>query len=393
MRKLARVAMLLVCLTLILTTFSAATAETLGFGFVNNKNVALRRGIGGKTIVRLPQDTCVWIRDSKTDSKGVLWYEINAGLHIDYSNVDYTGWMKAEFIDAGDAIWHGARTVSASTTGMIILNDDGTVAAAGTGIHSRDDGGWTEFRNWMNGLCDIRQTGFCTLGLEYYALDKDGAYHANSTPYGILGKHRLRLVAGDSWVFGISTDGRLLRGEEEVSLNWIYPRNPGPEDLLRVTDIQTNGCRCMLLMDDGTLFVEEDESGDTEADWANWTDVASLEASACMFTPGTREYRAAYAAVRKDGTVLAAPEELNGIIGNWTGMKKVVIGDRWVLGLKQDGTVIAAGLAGTTPPDLSGWTDITDLGTGYDYCVGVRADGTVVFAGDYIFMREGHSRK
>ena len=112
-----------------------------------------------------------------------------------------------------------------------------------------------------------------------------------------------------------------------------------------------------------------------------------------MFTPGARKYRAAYAAVRKDGTVLAAPEELAGIVGNWTGMRKVVVGDRWVLGVKQDGTVLTAGLAGETQPDLSGWTDIVDIGTGYDYCAGVRADGTVLFAGDYVFMKEGHSRK
>ena len=383
----------LICGIVLFAALSAASAETLGFGFVNNTDVALRRGIGGKTIVRLPQDTCVWIKDAETDDKGVLWYEINAGLHIDYTNVDYTGWMKAEFIDAGDKVWYGAESVSASTTGMIVLRKDGTVAAAGTGIHSPDDGGWTEFRNWVNGLHGIRQAGFCTLGLEYYALDQDGRYHADSGLYGILGKYRLRLVGGDSWVFGVSTDGRLLRGEQEVSLNWIYPRKPGKEELLHVTDIQTNGCRCILLMDDGTVFVEEDESGDTEADWANWTEIDSLEASACMFAPGTRKYRAAYAAVRTDGTVLAAPEELAGIIGNWTGMKKIVIADRWILGLKRDGTVLTAGLAGVTPPDLSGWTEIVDIGGGYDYCAGVKEDGTVVFAGEYVFMREGHNRK
>ena len=389
MKKLA----VICCLLVLLTVFTSASAETLGFGFVNNRDVALRRGIGGKTIVRLPQDTCVWIRDSKTDGQGVLWYEINAGLHIDYSNVDYTGWMKAEFIDAGDAVWSGAQSVSASGTGMIVLKKDGTVAAAGTGIHSRDDGGWTGFRNWVSSLHDIRQAGFCTLGLEYYALDGNGNYHTDMENPGILGKHRLRLVGGDSWVIGISADGRLLRGEQEASMKWIYPRQPGPEDLARVAEIQNNGCRTILLMDDGTLFVEEDESRDTEADWANWTDIVSLDASACMFTPGARKYRAAYAAVRKDGTVLAAPEELAGIIGNWTGMRKVVVGDRWVLGVKQDGTVLTAGLAGETPPDLSGWTDIVDIGTGYDYCAGVRADGTVLFAGDYVFMKEGHSRK
>lgn len=392
MKKAIAILMLL-CFVTLSAAVSAASAGPLGFGFVNNTDAALRRGIGGKTIVRLPRDTCVWIRDAKTDDQGVLWYEINAGLHIDYANVDYTGWMKAAFIDAGDAVWHDALSVSVSTTGMIMLRKDGTVAAAGTQICSPEDGGWTEFRSWMEDLHDIRQAGFCTLGLEYYALDKDGFYHANTRPYGILGKYRLRLVGGDDWIYGISADGRLLRGEEKVSCGWTWPRQPGPEDLAHVADIQDNGCRCILLMDDGTLFVQEDESGDTEADWAEWTDIATLDASAGLFTPGARKYRAAYAAVRKDGTVLAAPDELAVLIGSWTGMAKIVIGDRWVLGLKQDGTVLSAGLADETPPDVSGWTDITDLGTGYDYCVGVKADGSVVFAGDYVFMREGHSRK
>ena len=388
-----KTAALLLCIVMLCAALSAAAAETLGFGFVNSKAVALRRGIGGKTIVRLPQDTCVWIRDSRTDSKGTLWYEINAGLHVDYSNVDYTGWMKAEFIDAGDAVWHGAGSVSASATGMMVLNKDGTVTAAGTGIHSADDGGWTDFRNWMKSLHDIRQAGFCTLGLEYYAVDKDGVYHSDSGLSGIFGRYRLRLVGGDDWIYGISTDGRLLRGEEEVHCGWTWPREPGPEDLLHVADIQDNSCRCILLMDDGTVFVQTDDSGDTEANWAEWTDLASVEASICLLAPNTNQYRTAYAAVRKDGTVLAAPEEVSRAVGNWTGMKKIAIGDRWVLGLKQDGTVLTAGLAGAAPPDLSGWTDIVDIGTGYEYCVGVRADGSVVFAGNYVFMREGHSRK
>ena len=384
---------LLCCCLVLLFMAAAASAEPLGFGFVNNTDVALRRGIGGKTIVRLPRDTCVWIRDSRTDSGGVLWYEINAGLHIDYSNVDYTGWMKAEFIDAGDAVWKDARSVSASNSGMIVLKKDGTVAAAGSKIHSREDGGWPAFRNWAGGLHEIRQAGYCTLGLVHYALDRDGAFHSDASPYGILGRYRLRLVGGDSLIVGISTDGRLLSGEEEVSCNWTYPRQPGPEDLAHVAEIQDNGCRIILLMDNGTVFVSEDESGDTEADWAAWTDIASLDASAAQFTSGERNYHAAYAAVRKDGTVLAAPEELAAVIGDWTGMKKIVVGDRWALGLKQDGTVLSAGFAGVTPPDVSGWTDIVDIGTGYDYCAGVRADGTVLFAGEYVFMREGHSRK
>ena len=110
----------------------------------------------------------------------------------------------------------------------------------------------------------------------------------------------------------------------------------------------------------------------------------SLDAASCRFTEDG-EPRSACAAVRKDGTVLAAPEELSGLIGNWTNMAKIVIGEKWVLGLKRDGTVVSAGIDGKTPPDVSAWSDIMDLGTGKDYCVGVRSSGSLVFAGDYRF--------
>ena len=66
-------------------------------------------------------------------------------------------------------------------------------------------------------------------------------------------------------------------------------------------------------------------------------------------------------------------------------MAKIVIGEKWVLGLKRDGTVVSAGIDGKTPPDVSAWSDIMDLGTGKDYCVGVRSSGNLVFAGDYRF--------
>ena len=76
------------------------------------------------------------------------------------------------------------------------------------------------------------------------------------------------------------------------------------------------------------------------------------------------------------------------MIGSWQGMKKISIGSRWVLGLRQDGTVAAAAVDGRTP-DVSGWTDIVDIGNGGTYCVGVRKDGTLVFAGDYGFGDDG----
>ena len=54
----------------------------------------------------------------------------------------------------------------------------------------------------------------------------------------------------------------------------------------------------------------------------------------------------AFAAVRKDGTVLAAPEEVAALTAGWQGIRKVAVGWDWILGLRQDGTAVAAGIDG-----------------------------------------------
>lgn len=378
---------------LLAASVSYSAAETLGFGFVNNTDVALRRGMNGKAVTRLPKDTCVWIRDTGKDSKGVLWYEITAGIHTaDSTNVDYSGWMKAEFVDAGDRVWHDAVSVKASHSGMIVLCKDGRVVSAGRQMPPADGSDRTNMRIWNDSLRDIVQVAVCEGGLIYSALDSTGAYHDFSYSPGGIGKNRLRLIGGKMWVYGITEDYRLVTGDHEADLRWVWPHQPGAEELSHAVSIEANPCRILLLMDDGRVFASEDESRDTEPDWADWTDIVSLEASSAVFSAGG-EYHTAYAAVRRNGTVLAAPEELARATKDWTEMRKIVIGGRWVLGLKRDGTVLSAGFAGETPPDVSGWKEITDIGTGYDYCVGIQSDGRVVFAGDYTFMREGHVRK
>ena len=86
--------------------------------------------------------------------------------------------------------------------------------------------------------------------------------------------------------------------------------------------------------------------------------------------------------------MVAAPEELAALTADWRGIQKVAIGSDWALGLKQDGTVVAAGIEGKNPPDVSSWTDIADISNGHTYCVGVKQDGTLVFAGNYHFPED-----
>ena len=91
------------------------------------------------------------------------------------------------------------------------------------------------------------------------------------------------------------------------------------------------------------------------------------------------------AAARGYGANVEAMEALLG----WTDLVQVAVSsgesNQFVLGLKKDGTVVAFAPGGTAVPDVSGWTGITDIGNGGDYLVGVKEDGTLVFAGEHRF--------
>ena len=380
MRRIASA--LLILILLLLPVCSFAQSEPLGFGFVNARDVALRANMGGTITGRLPKGTCVWIRDTRTDRAGRKWYEINAGTGVDAdgTETEYTGWMRAEFIDAGDKLWHDVESVAAADGGMVALRTDGTVEQAGGAGETEG----RDLRGWTQAISNIRQVGLCAGGKICYAVGLDGTCY-NSAGNGEEHPERIYAAGGKHRIWEITTDYRLKTGESD--LDWIYPQSVSPEQLSHVAAVADSASKLLLLTDDGRVYAanwqQEGEDG-PEPDWENWTDVISLDAASCRFTEDG-EPRSACAAVRKDGTVRAAPEELSGLIGSWTNMAKIVIGEKWVLGLKRDGTVVSAGIDGKTPPDVSAWSDIMDLGTGRDYCVGVRSSGSLVFAGDYRF--------
>ena len=373
---------LMILLVFILAIASSSLAEPLGFGFVNARDVALRRIMGGIIVDRLPKDTCVWIQDVRTDRTGKKWYEINAKARVneDGTEKEHTGWMRAEFIDAGDSLWHDVESVAASDEGLLALRTDGTVEQAGR----PGDNGEQDLRRWAKTIDNIQQVGICGDGQICYAVGRDGTCY-DSADNGENHTDRVYAAGGKQRIWEITTDYQLKTGEN--TLSWVYPQSVGPEQLSHVTAVADNASRMLLLTDDGKVYAarwQQDGEEEPEPDWEKWTDVISLEAASCRFEEDGK-LRSACAAVRKDGTVLAAPMELSDLIGSWTDMAKIIIGERWVLGLKRDGTVLSAGMAGATPPDVSGWSDIMDLGTGRDYCVGVKSSGSLVFAGNYVF--------
>ena len=370
------------CLVFLAVFSSCASAETepLGFGILSGNSVAIRKTPGGEKITRLRKNTTVWITETGTDSKGELWYRVKTQEISDGSyRKNREGWIKAEFVSAGSALWHDVSAVETANYGMIALKTDGSVVCAG---YDPLENPATQYE----ALRDIRQIGTTVLGWDFFAVDGNGTYHAGE----YTDENICRLVARGGYV-RISKDNRLVSPEGEA-LNpvWKYPQDPAEMDVSRVTAIENCDFKLLFLLDDGRVC-SADMQDDTliypEPDWENWTDAADI-ASGIMGS-GAGTYTRSFAAVRKDGTVLAAPDQLAELIGSWQGMKKISIGNSWVLGLKQDGTVVAAGMDGRTPPDVSGWTDIMDIGNGESYCVGVRKDGTLLFAGEYNFGDDG----
>lgn len=327
---------LAVCLLLVLMTsltLCAAAAETLGWGFVNASDVALRREAGGRVIARLPEGTCVWIVSSAADSSGVLWHEIRAGLHVDHANYDFSGWMMADFIDAGEEVWHDISAIAASPCGLIALRSDGSTETAGRPIVSMDGAAWVSPRGWAASYGPAIRVGVPNTGNAYFIVTQDNELVSS--------------VTGQPIPDGLAVAAQ-LEAAEEVIRGVPFPAWHSDCVLFRAVGIANAG-----------------------SEWP-------LEV---------------YVGVMADGSVRAEPAFMAELLADWSSIVDVRLTSRYVLGLRSDGTVLLAGIGDQVDLDVSGWRDVVAIGAGNDWCVGLLSDGTLVFSGDHTIMNEGHSRK
>ena len=91
--------------------------------------------------------------------------------------------------------------------------------------------------------------------------------------------------------------------------------------------------------------------------------------------------------LKKDGTVVAAGDNSYGQcnVSRWKDIVAVCAGPTFSLGLRADGTVIAAGNNMFGQCNVSDWTNIIAICASSKNSAGLRADGTVVVAGDDLF--------
>ena len=87
--------------------------------------------------------------------------------------------------------------------------------------------------------------------------------------------------------------------------------------------------------------------------------------------------------LKADGTVVAAGWNSSGqcYVSDWTDIVSIAAGDEHTVGLKADGTVVAAGSNWNGQCKVSDWTDIVSIAAGNVHTVGLKADGMVVATG------------
>ncbi len=87
--------------------------------------------------------------------------------------------------------------------------------------------------------------------------------------------------------------------------------------------------------------------------------------------------------LKSDGTVVAVGGNDYGQcnVGGWTGITQVAAGFYHTVGLCSNGTVVAVGRNNVGQCNVGGWTGITQVAAGDYHTVGVKSDGTVVAVG------------
>lgn len=76
------------------------------------------------------------------------------------------------------------------------------------------------------------------------------------------------------------------------------------------------------------------------------------------------------------------PVELHTVVTAWTDITKLITYGKHIIGLKSDGTVVAAGDNTFKQCDVTEWIDISNIYTSRTHTVGLKTDGTVVAAGN-----------
>ena len=320
-----------------------------------------------------------------------------AGLTSD-GTVIATGSGEYGRCNVGD--WKDIVAVSAGCDHTVGLKSDGTVIAAGS-----NSDGQCEVGDWRN-IIAVSAGWYHTVGLK-----ADGTVVAAGSNFSgqcdVSDWTDIVAVSAGSWhTVGLKSDGTVVAaGFNEISACKV-------SDWTGIVAVSAGWDNTVGLKADGTaVYVGSDQD---ECGVADWQDIClplgerkelgktenkktedkkpesaelSLSIDNALLNETTLStYRTNTVGLRSDGTVVAAGSNEDGEcdVSDWRDIIAVSTGNGCIFGLKANGTVAAIGNDLDGQCKVSGWTDIVAVSAGKWHTVGLKADGTVVAVGSTI---------
>lgn len=146
---------------------------------------------------------------------------------------------------------------------------------------------------------------------------------------------------------------------------------------------------------DGVVLVCGEDSGnivdekDMIDEVRSWTQIVKLECSGGMITEMSGKTLLSSdfyhtVGLRFDGTAVAAGDSYYGEcnVSDWSDLVDVAAGFTHTLGLRSDGTVISTGSNKNGQCDVGDWAGVIQIAAGKYSSVGLKADGTILIAGN-----------
>lgn len=122
----------------------------------------------------------------------------------------------------------------------------------------------------------------------------------------------------------------------------------------------------------GKVYLAGDDDYSWKSELDSWNDIISISVKG-NFVLGLKE----------DGTVVMAGNVPKYYVGTktWNDIISVAAGQQYIIGLREDGTVVAQGHNGDGQVDIDEWHDIVAIATGWRHTVGLDSDGNIIITG------------
>lgn len=369
------------CLMILIAVSPRALADVQGFGRISRDKVNVHEGMDGPTIYQLNEGHVVYVLSSKVDKEDRVWLRFITQRKQGGSLAVRRGWVLQDAIDLSGAVYTDIAAVSAGESGFLALRRNGTVTGA-----ARVTKWTTDFYNTIESWENVTQV---LAGPDTFACvtasgkaEVFGEYTRDIRQ----GNSKVRLATQGERRTLLFTDGEYVSDRE---LEWVYPRD-GADLSAAVKAVQKQNC-LFALMRNGTVACLD--AGDDRymiwneprPDFSAWKDIVDIDT--VLWHPDDIYYYEVFAAVRADGTVTISPRRVELLTDGWEGIVKIGLGGSYVVGIRRDGTAVAAGRIERIVEDVKEWTGVVAVSCADTYCVGLRANGTLVFAGEFEYDR------